>query len=53
MIETKPRINRGNRGQLFRATWTPNLLILRYAYKKTSKWKRVLLHVVPVALSIC
>ena len=21
MIETKPRINRGNRGQLFRATW--------------------------------
>ena len=21
MIETKPRINRGNRGHLFRATW--------------------------------
>ena len=21
MTETKPRINRGNRGQLFRATW--------------------------------
>ena len=21
MIETKPKINRGNRGQLFRATW--------------------------------
>ena len=21
MVETKPRINRGNRGQLFRATW--------------------------------
>ena len=21
MLETKPRINRGNRGQLFRVTW--------------------------------
>ena len=37
MIETKPRINRGNRGQLFRATWLSSARVAKHLEEQPSE----------------
>ena len=45
MIETKPRINRGNRGQLFRATWLSSARCSERERERDEKSQTFLTHV--------